>query len=320
MRLHRLIAIILLIESRGQIKAQDLATALETSVRTIYRDIDTLCEAGIPITATTGPNGGICLMEGYSTNLYNLHRDDAVNIYLSGIAMDKSNTGVQLKETFRKLEKILPSEYKNDLRIARERFYFDESPWWGKRLIPKCLDKVRKSIWNLLKINISYCKVNGEISNKDLLPYGLVLKDMEWYLVAFCEISNKIKTYKCDRITEVNVTNSTFQIPVGFELERYWSSNVKEFKDAKAEIEQYPVIIKLRKSISDILEKLEVFEKQEKDDYIIAKVNMHKFEFACNEVMEIIWQAEILEPIELREFIKTRIKSLETMYSLNFIN
>lgn len=64
MRLHRLIAILLLVESRGKMKANDLAEALETSVRSIYRDIDVLAEAGIPLLSTPGPNGGISLMEG----------------------------------------------------------------------------------------------------------------------------------------------------------------------------------------------------------------------------------------------------------------
>jgi predicted DNA-binding transcriptional regulator YafY len=174
-----LIAILLLLESRGQIKAKELASALETSLRTVYRDIDILCEAGIPITTATGPNGGLYLMEGYSTGLYNLHDDDAVNLYLSGIGMYKGDTGLQLKRTLIKLEKILPQEYKGDLGAARERFLFDETPWWGERPIPRCLDNLRKSVWSLQKIKIMYHKVNNEISAREVFPYGLVLKSME---------------------------------------------------------------------------------------------------------------------------------------------
>jgi hypothetical protein len=92
MRLHRLIAILLLIESRGSIKTKELADALETSVRTIHRDIDILCESGIPITAATGPNGGIRFIEGYYVNINNLHCDDIISLFLCGI-------GVVLKST-----------------------------------------------------------------------------------------------------------------------------------------------------------------------------------------------------------------------------
>lgn len=81
MRLHRLIAILLLVESRGKIKAKELAEALETSVRSIYRDIDVLAESGIPLVATTGPNGGIALMEGYTVNLRRLHGEEVVQLF-----------------------------------------------------------------------------------------------------------------------------------------------------------------------------------------------------------------------------------------------
>lgn len=207
MRLHRLIAILLLIESRGQVKAKELAEALETSPRTIFRDIDTLCEAGVPITTTTGPNGGIRLMEGYSTHLYNLQSEDAVNLYLSGIGMysGSADTSLQLKQTLLKLENTLPKEYQHDFKVARERFFFDETPWWGERPTPKCLEQLRKALWQLRRIQISYRKVNShEASSKEnVLPYGLVLKDMQWYLVAWSEQSEKIKTYKCGDIGQL---------------------------------------------------------------------------------------------------------------------
>jgi predicted DNA-binding transcriptional regulator YafY len=80
MRLQRLIAILLLIESRGHMKAKELAQALETSVRTIYRDIEALCEAGVPLVAMTGPNGGVSLMEGYQVAMNHLYSDDVINL------------------------------------------------------------------------------------------------------------------------------------------------------------------------------------------------------------------------------------------------
>ncbi|MFD2878558.1 helix-turn-helix transcriptional regulator [Paenibacillus rhizoplanae] len=81
MRLHRLIAILLLLESRGKMKANELSIALETSVRSIYRDIDVLAESGIPLVSTTGPNGGISLMEGYTVNLRRLQGEEVVQLF-----------------------------------------------------------------------------------------------------------------------------------------------------------------------------------------------------------------------------------------------
>jgi predicted DNA-binding transcriptional regulator YafY len=149
MRLHRLVAIILLIESRGQIKARELADALETSVRTIHRDIDVLCESGIPITSTTGPSGGIKFMDGYKANISNLHCDDVVNLFLSGIGIhpdEQSEASINLKNALLKLETNLPQQYQPDIRTARERFYFDPSPWWKEKAQLPFLDILRKSL------------------------------------------------------------------------------------------------------------------------------------------------------------------------------
>lgn len=235
MRLHRLIAILLLIESRGQIKAKELASALETSARTIYRDIEILCQAGIPIATTTGPNGGIYFMEGYSAKLYDLQGDDAANLYLTGVAMHRGDTGLNLKNAFVNLEKTLPPEYGKDVGIAKERFYFDEHPWWSERPYVHSLETLRKAVWNSKKIEIEYRKASNETSTRELLPYGLVVKDMQWYLVAFCERSKTIKTFKCERIIKADLTDTPFQFPSNFNLEEYWKESQKRFRDICAE-------------------------------------------------------------------------------------
>lgn len=126
MRLHRLIAILLLIESRGKMKANELADALETSVRSIYRDIDVLAESGIPMVTTPGPGGGISLMEGYSINLQKLHGEEVVNLYLTGMGIPfdaQTESGLKLRNALLKLENTLPAAYQEDIHKAKTRFY-----------------------------------------------------------------------------------------------------------------------------------------------------------------------------------------------------
>lgn len=125
MRLHRLIAILLLVESRGRMKAVALAEALETSVRSIYRDIDVLAESGIPLVTTTGPNGGVSLMEGYTVNLRRLHGEEVVQLFLTGMGMpagSSGETGLLLQNALLKLEASLPAPYQEDIRTAQSRF------------------------------------------------------------------------------------------------------------------------------------------------------------------------------------------------------
>lgn len=309
-RLHRLMAILLLLESRGQIKAKELAVALETSVRTIYRDIDTLCEAGIPLAATTGPNGGIHFMEGYSVNMHNLHGDDVINLYLSGIGIHpdgQSDTGIRLKHTLLKLEQSLPLEYHEDILKAKERFYFDETPWWGQLPKVECLETLRKSVLQSKKLMITYRKVYGETSSRIVRPYGLVVKTMEWYLVAYCEKSGVVRTFKCERIKEAEMMDEPFDFPTEFSLERYWKESAQHFFDTRREVEQYPVLIKLPRYKADSLKHLSIYDIHEEQGYLWATVNMHSWELARDEVLDVIGYAEVITPVELREYAKNEL-------------
>lgn len=317
MRLHRLIATILLLESRRKIKAKELADALETSIRTIYRDIDTLCEAGLPIATTTGPNGGIYLMEGYSVDMNHLHNEEVVNLFLSGIGIHpgvQSDSSIKLKNALLKLEDSLPSEYNADIRKARERFYFDETPWWGEYKQVTFLDLLRKALWQSQKLQIHYQKVSGENSNRIVHPYGLVVKRMEWYLIAYCENSDAIKTFKCERMTKVRILDEDFSIPKDFSLTEYWHGSIKKFKEERSQVENYPVKIKLSHSKAYLLDQLDVQESREEEGMVLATVNMYKFEAACREVLDHIGHIEILQPLELQNYAREEVRKLYAIY------
>lgn len=316
MRLYRLIAILLLIESRGQVKARDLARALETSERTIYRDIETLCQAGMPIAATAGPKGGIRFMEGYSTKLYHLRDEDAVNLYLSGTGLfnDAAQGTSELKNTLARLERYLPQEYQADIRAARERFFFDEEPWWGDRPLTPCLAELRRAVWSSQKLRVVYTKPSGQVSVRIVRPYGLVLKSMQWYLVAYCEKSYGVRTFKGDRIMKAEPLAETFMLPDGFQLELYWKNGLSAFKAERRAAEQYPVKIRLAKRDRWILDELEIYDIYEDSDEITATVNMHKLDFAQTEALAIALQAEILSPPGVREFVARSVTEMAERY------
>jgi predicted DNA-binding transcriptional regulator YafY len=238
MRLHRLIGILLLMESRGTVKAKTLAEAFETTERTIYRDIDTLCEAGVPILSTSGPAGGYSLMDGYTIRQDNLHSDEVISLYLSGIGIHPvkhSEASINLKKSVLKLEKSLPAEYLPDIKIAKERFFYDPNIWWKEPKTIECLDLLRKAVWKSQKIIILYkknSKNSSETTVRKIRSYGLVVKNMDWYLIAYCETRKGLRVYRCDRILEATLLpEETFTIPEDFNLEEFWKNWVNEFID-----------------------------------------------------------------------------------------
>lgn len=232
MRIHRLIAILTLLESRGRMKAYELASALETSVRTIHRDIAALCESGILIASTAGPYGGFELMNNYTGQLHHLEHEEAISLFLSGIGIQPqqhTEAYSNLMTALAKLEGSLPEQYKSDIRIVRERFYFDPTNWWDDLTVPSCLGVLRQSVLQSHKLNITYRKVNGEVSNRIVHPYGMVVKVMAWYLVGYCEKRRDIRTFKCDRIDNAVMLDDEFTIPRDFRLAEHWKTTGTAF-------------------------------------------------------------------------------------------
>jgi predicted DNA-binding transcriptional regulator YafY len=237
MRLHRLVAILLLLESRGRVKARELARALETSERSIYRDIEALCESGVPIRSEAGPAGGFSLMEGYSLPRQPLQGDEVVSLYLSGMGIRPdadSEASLVLQKTLLSLEKELPSEYRGDLRRAKARFHFDPRPWWREKTPLRHLDTLRQALWKSEELIIRYRKESKdqkEVVERRLRPYGMVVKASEWYLVAFDIERRGMRAFRCDRVEAARIVEgSSFLIPEAFSLEAFWEEWLAEFE------------------------------------------------------------------------------------------
>ncbi|MHA6528954.1 helix-turn-helix transcriptional regulator [Paenibacillus sp. BAC0078] len=312
-----MIAILLLIESRGRIKASELAEALETSVRSIYRDIDVLAESGIPMVTTPGPKGGISLMEGYTLNLQKLHGEEVINLYLTGMGIPfdgQTESGLKLKNALLKLEKTLPAAYQEDIRKAKTRFYYDDTPWWNERAELPFLEELRSAVWRCRAIQIKYRKVSGNLTTRILHPYGLIVKQGDWYLAAYCEAAEELRTFKCERIISVLPTDGAYEIPADFSLEEYWLEGSEAFKQSCKKEEFYAAVVRTAKGRQESMSKLEVIEKKETGEYIDWTLNLYSYESACGQAMKLLDVAEILHPPELREYIKGRLVHLQGVY------
>ncbi|WP_379152018.1 helix-turn-helix transcriptional regulator [Paenibacillus sp. sgz5001063] len=317
MRLHRLIAILLLMESRGKMKAKELSEALETSVRSIYRDIDILAESGIPIITTPGPGGGISLMEGYTVNLQKLHGEEVINLYLTGrgIPFDALTvSGLKLKNALLKLENTLPDAYQEDISKAKNRFYYDNTPWWQERAEIPCLEQLRSAVWKCSSIQIQYRKVNGHLTCRNVQPYGLIVKQGEWYLAAYCESAGAIRTFKCERITTVEDIGGKYTIPADFILEDYWLSKKEAFKQNCKQEEYYPVVVRTRKGQQQRMNEFEIVDTKEIDEHMDFTLNLYSYESACRQVMKLLNEAEIMNPPVIRKYIKEQLELLQTVY------
>lgn len=308
MRIHRLIRILMKIDQEGKVKAHDMAKALEVSCRTIYRDIDVLCEAGYPIITTTGQNGGITFTEGYKLNLD--QSDETLKTLITHLyAMPEQ------EKLIHALENGLKVKYMSRDRLRdgdKQKILIDQSSWWEDLSTEIDLQPIMKALFLQRKLNIQYIQSDGTKSERMIAPYGLVLKYTTWYLVAYCYIRKEVRNFKCSNIKCINMINESYAIPDDFDLKNYWTLSIRSFKKSRREKEYYPVEIKVHKSFAKILENYDIIGVKEAGDYIIGLIDLHRKDVAENDIRALLCYGKVIYPEEMilraREILESSIK------------
>jgi predicted DNA-binding transcriptional regulator YafY len=220
MRASRLVNLLLLLQNRGQLTAAELARELEVSERTVYRDVDALAAAGIPIYAERGPHGGVRLVEGYRTRLTGMTSDEAGALFLSGMPGPAAELGLGTVMTAARLKVLaaLPTELRSRASRLVERFYLDATAWFRTGDTVPHLPALAEAVWEGIRVRITYDR--GDATVERLVePLGIVLKGGTWYLVG--RRDGEIRTYRVTRIRSVEL-GDRFERPQGFDLEAYW--------------------------------------------------------------------------------------------------
>jgi len=233
MRAARLVSLLLLLQSRGRMSAQALADELEVSVRTVYRDVESLGGAGVPLYAERGPAGGYRLLDGYRTRLTGLTGDEADSLFLAGMpgAAAELGLGAELTTAQLKLLAALPESLGSRASRVRERFHLDATAWFREPDPVPHLAAVADAVWQARVIEVRYGRRSGEVT-RTLRPLGVVLKAGIWYLVAETE-GGGVRTYRVSRILDATPLDEVFERPEGFELAGYWERSASAYEELR---------------------------------------------------------------------------------------
>jgi predicted DNA-binding transcriptional regulator YafY len=224
----RLLSILLLLQNRGRMTAATLAAELEVSVRTIYRDVEALHAAGVPLYADAGHAGGYHLLGGYRTHLTGLNQTEAQALFLSGIPGPAAELGLApaLAAAQLKLHAALPPELRAQADRMRSRFHLDAPGWYAPDTQVPFLPQIAEAVWNGRVLDVLYRRWKAPTDVKRRLePYGLVLKAGNWYVVA----GPGPRTYRVDQIIDLHTLEETFPPPPDFDLARYWQRYRADF-------------------------------------------------------------------------------------------
>jgi predicted DNA-binding transcriptional regulator YafY len=229
MRASRLLSMLILLQLRGRLTAQELAEEFEVSTRSVYRDIDALSAAGIPVYADRGPGGGFRLLDGYRTRLTGFTSKEAETLLLAGIPEAAADLGLADPAAAARLKLIAalpPDAAQGAARIAA-RFHLDPLDWYRRMTPPAHLPLIARSLWSGKRLDLTYESWSTKLRRK-VDPLGLVLKAGAWYLVA--RGAGVIRTYKVERMSEIRILEEPFVYPREFDLARHWRCDIERFE------------------------------------------------------------------------------------------
>ena len=232
MRADRLLSLLMLLQTRGSLTAQELANELEVSVRTIYRDLQALSTAGVPVYAERGPGGGCSLLESYRTTLTGLTPQEARALFMLNVPAPLDQLGVtqELKAALLKLSAALPASRRGEEERSRQRIHLDSSWWFQAEEAVPCLPEIQQALWQDRKLRLTYRADFGTQVQQVVAPYGLVAKSSVWHLV-YTHPSGDVRALQVSRVTEAVTLEETFERPLGFDLAEYWKGWCAEFEN-----------------------------------------------------------------------------------------
>lgn len=321
MRAHRLISLLLLLQSRGHGTAAELADELGVSVRTVYRDLEALGSAGIPVTTERGPGGGCRLIGGYRTQLTGLDAGEAEALFLSGLPGPAAELGLGslLARAQRKVLAALPARLREAARLADQRFLLDPRNWFQPQPAHPALEALAQAVWSDRRVRFGYQRVDGRAVEREADALALALKSGLWYLVA--RIGTDLRVYRVSRMSAVRVTDDAFTRDPGFDLGAFWSDWAKRFEDGLAAI---PVLVRVSPAAQERVAGLgdpatrppaDRAPTLEGDGWLRRLLVFEKLEYARTHLLGFGAELEVLEPAELRAELREAARALAELYA-----
>ncbi|MFF3466869.1 helix-turn-helix transcriptional regulator [Streptomyces sp. NPDC002619] len=309
MKSSRLVSILLLLQTRGRMTAAQLAEELEVTVRTVYRDVEALSAAGVPLYGDAGHAGGYRLLAGYRTRLTGLTRDEAEALFLAGAPGPAADLGLGpvLAAAQLKVRAALPPELRTHADRVSGRFHLDAPGWYADAEESPYLPAVAEAVWNSRVLHVRYRRwAEPTDVDRRLEPYGLVLKAGRWYVVA----GPGPRTFRVDQILQLTDSGEEFTRPDDFDLAAYWTAYQRDFHDR---LYREEALVRLAPGVT--LARAVQTEPVDEDGWTRATVPIESIDHAQAEFLRLGTAIEVLAPPELRKRIARIVSELAGRYS-----
>lgn len=301
MKLERLLSITFMLLNKDIVSAGELAGKFQVSQRTIYRDIEAICAAGIPVISYQGSNGGYGIMEGYKIDKRFLRAYDVESIVtvLKGVASIFDDE--KYNETLDTFKGISQSDESEKLVID----------FGGGNIYRQLLNDIRMAIAENKVVAFSYTNTKGNTEHRLVEPLTIVLKYGSWYLYGFCRVRRDFRIFRLSRMHDFHIKQESFVME---------KEKVKELQFSFVDDDNIEYIdIELRFASKALARAFDIFYAEEKvfneDETVTIKLYNHpKDQWIYNTILSFADEVEVIYPEDLRKTIKEKAKKIYNLY------
>lgn len=308
MKIERMLTIIVMLLNRNRVTANELAEKFEVSVRTIYRDIETINLAGIPIISHSGNNGGFSIYEDYKLNHQVLTMNNLSSLLSVLTDINATVDDIELESSIEKLQNIVPENKIDDLKLYSEQIIIDLHPYGDSPSQKTLVKTIRQAITQTRLLTIAYRNYDNVASNRQIEPMSLVFKNYTWYLYAYCLLKEDFRLFRVSRIRDYHMDEQSF--------ERRKKSYHEMMALENEQTEMIEIVLKIsammKSRVEDIFKEEDITVLETGDFYIESM--MPQQDWLMSLIFSFGEHVEVLEPKELRQQISSKLKLMNNKY------
>lgn len=212
MKIDRLISIIMILLEQEKVSAKSLSEMFEVSPRTIYRDLEAINQAGIPILATSGPGGGAEILNTYKVEKRLFSTSDLTTLLMGLGSMQSNLPSNEIVGTLAKVKGMIPPEKQRELTFRANQIKIDISPWLNAGGLSETIETIKIALQQCRLLRFDYRDIKNQSSERRIEPYRLLLKGEDWYVQGYCLARKDFRTFKLLRLKKICILAQTFDI------------------------------------------------------------------------------------------------------------
>ncbi|MGB4406326.1 MAG: YafY family protein [Sphaerochaeta sp.] len=293
---------------KKRIGAKELSDMFEVSPRTIYRDIDTINMAGIPVRSTSGVGGGFEIMQEYKIDRKVFSTADLSAILMGLSSLSGMIRGDELVNALAKVKSFIPADRAKDIAVKANQICIDASPWMGNRNIQPYLEMIKTALQESRLLSFEYADRYGNTTARTAEPYQLVLKSSHWYWQGYCHTRNDFRLFKLSRTSNLHILEDFFT-PREYQRPQLDGTDILETM-------QTQISIRIHRSVMDRVLDFCTYEhfSPDGDEHFIVRFPFIENDYYYNILFSFGEKCECLEPLPIRTEMKRRIQGIASLY------